>query len=187
MEELLKEIKEDFVELIEKAELSLDLAYSAIIFNNTEIAEDVLEVFESVNELYWKLQKNMLLLAKHLIKPEKLAPALVAIHNLREISKSTLLLSDLVLRGLPMHEVLNSIFTSSEETFIKVQVTSTGKLAGKTIKECGIQDNTGMRIICIKRGQAWIYGPTGDTRIEAGDILFAKGPIEGEEALKQLA
>ncbi|MEM3151700.1 MAG: TrkA C-terminal domain-containing protein, partial [Candidatus Bathyarchaeia archaeon] len=78
-------------------------------------------------------------------------------------------------------------FTSSEETFIKVQVTSTGKLAGKTIKECGIQDNTGMRIICIKRGQAWIYGPTGDTRIEAGDILFAKGPIEGEEALKQLA
>mgnify|MGYP001626429428 CR=1 FL=1 len=187
MEEIIKEIKEEFVELIEKAELSIDLAYSAIIFNNAEIAEDVLEVFESVNELYWKLQKNILLLAKNLVKPEKLAPMLVAIHNLREISKSSLLLSDLVLRGLPTHEVLSSIFTSSDETFIKIQVTPAGKLAGKTIKECRIQDNTGMRIICIKRGQAWIHGPTGDAKIEAGDILFAKGPIEGEEALKQLA
>lgn len=187
MEELLKEIKEDFINLIEKAELSIDLAYSAILFNNVEIAEDVLEVFNDVNELYWKLQKNMLLLAKNLVKPEKLAPVLVAIHNLREISKSSLLLSDLVLRGLPPHEILTSIFTSSNETFVRVQVSLSGKLAGKTIKEARIQDNTGMRIICIKRGRAWIYGPTGETKIEAGDILFAKGPIEGEDALKQLA
>lgn len=185
--ELINETKELLIELIEKAELSVDLAYSAIIFNNAEIAEDVSEMFETVNKVYGKLQRNALALAKTLVKPEKLAPFLTAIHSLKEIARSSLLLSDLVLRGLPTHEILRSIFASSDETFVKVQVAPGGKLVGKTLGEIRLQDNTGMRIICIKRGEAWIHGPTRETRIEAGDVLFAKGPVEGEDILKQLA
>ena len=44
-----------------------------------------------------------------------------------------------------------------------------------------------MRVIVIKRGEAWIHAPDGKSRIEADDVLFARGPVEGEELLRKLA
>ena len=46
---------------------------------------------------------------------------------------------------------------------------------------------TGMTVIAIRRGNKWKYGPDGDTKILAGDILFAKGPADGEKELLEIA
>lgn len=44
-----------------------------------------------------------------------------------------------------------------------------------------------MRVIAIRRGSKWIFNPSGKTRLEAGDILIARGDPDGEEKLEELA
>ena len=47
--------------------------------------------------------------------------------------------------------------------------------------------STGMRIISIRRGDSWIYGPDKDTVIIPGDVLIAKGSETGAELLEKLS
>ena len=53
-----KEAQEMLLELKEKAELMVDLAYSSIIYNNKELAEEVYELENLVDELNEELKKT---------------------------------------------------------------------------------------------------------------------------------
>ena len=44
-----------------------------------------------------------------------------------------------------------------------------------------------MMIIAMRQKNRWLYGPTKNTKIDSGDILFAKGPEDGEKHLIDLA
>ena len=49
-----------FVQLKDLSEMMIDLAYSALIYNNMEIAEDVLELEDYIDQLYFKFQQAVL-------------------------------------------------------------------------------------------------------------------------------
>ncbi|RPJ54153.1 MAG: potassium channel protein, partial [Methanobacteriota archaeon] len=53
------------------------------------------------------------------------------------------------------------------------------ELAERTLGEVKLQSRTGMRVIGIRRGNAWIYDPDKWSAVKAGDILLAKGPLAG--------
>ncbi|MBS7643738.1 PhoU family transcriptional regulator [Candidatus Bathyarchaeota archaeon] len=173
--------------ILDESELLIDLAYSALIFNSKDLAEDVVEMYRNVDGMRVKFDETVLKLAKLVESPEKLWVLLRMSYSAAEIAEASLMVADVILRGLPVHDVLQPIFQLSEETFVKVTVNKGANLDGRTLGEVRLQDNTGMRIVCIKRGENWIYGPNRDTKIMAGDVLFAKGPIEGESSLKSFA
>lgn len=176
-----------FSKITSTAELSIDLAYSAIIFNNRDLAEDVVEMHSKLERMYLEFGPLILLLAKKVDRPQNLFVILRTSRSFREMSDSATSLADVVLRGLPSHELLQSMFEESDETFVKVTVEYESPLAGKPLLVTRPQDETGMRIIAIKRGEAWIHGPDRNSVIEGGDVLFARGPIEGEDSLRKLA
>jgi uncharacterized protein with PhoU and TrkA domain len=39
----------------------------------------------------------------------------------------------------------------------------------------------------MRHKNRWLYGPNKNTKIDPGDILFAKGPEDGEKHLIKLA
>jgi uncharacterized protein with PhoU and TrkA domain len=39
----------------------------------------------------------------------------------------------------------------------------------------------------MRHENRWLYGPDKNTRIDGGDILFARGPEDGEKNLINLA
>jgi uncharacterized protein with PhoU and TrkA domain len=39
----------------------------------------------------------------------------------------------------------------------------------------------------MRHKNSWLYGPNKNTKIDPGDILFAKGPEDGEKHLINLA
>jgi uncharacterized protein with PhoU and TrkA domain len=43
-----------------------------------------------------------------------------------------------------------------------------------------------MCVIAIKRGRKYIYGPDKTTRVFLGDILFARGPQDGESCFRDI-
>ncbi len=58
-------------------------------------------------------------------------------------------------------------------------------LVGKSLGEVGFEDDIGMRVIAVKRGE-WIFNPRDDFVLNSEDKLLARGYVEGREKLLTL-
>lgn len=95
-------------------------------------------------------------------------------------------ISEVVLRGLQPHPILRRAIEEAEETVVRVQVSPGSSLVGETLRMAQVQEKTGMWILAIRRGDAWIR-PRPGTVIVEDDDLIASGYAEGEEDLEKLA
>ena len=178
-------IVDALVELKDTSELMLDLAYSSIILNSPELAREVQELEEHMDDLHTRFE---LLVLSSGFTPDESKDFLGLIRLgvvTEEIADAAAKLGEVVLRRLKPHPILKLAVEEAEETVTSAQVSEKSVLNGKTIKEARIADETGMWILAIKRGRRWIR-PKPTTRIKAGDILIASGYAEGEEDFKRL-
>ncbi len=166
--------------------LMVDLAYSALLLNNAEIAQQVLSLEEQMDQIYEKAQKLIIRVAME-EKDERKAVGLLRLLEASErIADAATRMADLVVRGLKPHGVYEAALKESEEVIECFRVERGSPLDGKTLGELRVQDETGMRIIAIKRGDHWLFNPRGDTPIEDGDLLIARGFAGGVPLLKKL-
>lgn len=179
-------IVEKLAELKDTSELMIDLAYSALLLNNKELAEEVHRLEEYVDELHTEFE--MLALYSGFKKEE--AKGLLGLIRLgvaaEKISDAAAQIAEVVLRGIEPHQVLKITIEEAEETIVYTPVTNDSVLTGKTLREAKIPEETGMWILAIKRNSKCIR-PRPDSRIQAGDILIASGYAEGAEDLRKLA
>ncbi len=170
---------EKLIEMKNISELMIDLAYSALIFNNREIAEEVKYLEERIDEAYSQLQEEAIKQAIEAGTPYGAITTIRLATSIEAISDSAVQIANVVLRGGEPHPVLRESIRESDITITRAKVKEGSILAGKTLGELNLASETGMWVIAIKRGNNWIFGPTENTRIMEGDILLAKGPIEG--------
>ena len=181
-----EEIVERFVELKDTSELMMDLAYSAILLDSKELAEDVQKLEEHVDELHTSIE---LLVLSSGFKPEE-AKGFLGLIRLgvatEKIADAAAEIAEVVLRGIEPHPVLKLAIEEAEETVTYTQVAENSPLANKTLREARIPNETGMWVLAIRRENNWIR-PKPNTTIKSGDVLIASGYAEGEEDLKKLA
>jgi len=181
-----EKIVEKLVELKNTSELMLDLAYSSILLNSRDLAEEVEALEEHMDELHTEFE---LMVLSSGFKPEESKDflGLIRLGVVTEvIADAAAEIADVVRRGIEPHQVLKMAIKEAEETVTRVQVSENSSLVGKTLREAQIHEETGMWILAVRRGNRWIR-PKPDTKIEAGDILIASGYAEGEEDLINLA
>ncbi len=75
----------------------------------------------------------------------------------------------------------------SESIISSATVLDNSDLAGSTLGDTKLANQCGMWVVAIKRGRKYIYGPDKATRVSAGDLLFVRGPQDGESCFKDLA
>ncbi len=181
-----EEIVERFVELKDTSELMMDLAYSSLLLNSKELAEDVQELEEHVDKLHTDFE---LLVLSSGFKPEE-AKGLLGLIRLgvvtEKIADAAAEIAEVVLRGIKPHPVLKLAIEEAEETVTYVQVTENSLITNKTLRNAQIPEETGMWVLAIRRRGKYIR-PKPHTKIESGDVLIASGYAEGEEDLKKLA
>jgi uncharacterized protein with PhoU and TrkA domain len=181
-----EKIVERFVELKDTSELMIDLAYSSLLLNRKDLAEEVQELEEHVDDLHTEFE---LLVLSSGFKPEESKDFLGLIRLgvvTEKIADAAAEIAEVVLRGIEPHPVLKIAIEEAEETVTRVQVAENSPLANKTLKQAQIPGETGMWVLAIRRGKKRIR-PKPSTKIEAGDVLIASGYAEGEEDLKKLA
>jgi len=184
-EESFEKIVDMLVELKDTCELMMDLAYSSILLNSKELAEEVQMLEDYMDNLHTKFE---LLVLSRCIRPEESKNFLGLIRLgvvTEKIADAAAQIAEVVLRGLEPHPVLKLAIKEAEETVIHVQVSKKSLLAGKTLREAQVHEETGMWVLAIKRGDKWLR-PKPETVIEAGDTLIASGYAEGEEDLRKL-
>jgi len=179
-------IREALVEMKDIAELLIDLAYSAVLFNDEDIAEEVLDLEERMDTLGYIVQMNAMLAARSAEDAEQLGGLLKVASATDKISDSAADIATTVLRGIKPHEIILEAIRSSEEPITKVLVTKNSEMCDKSLDALNLRE-IGLDIIVIKRGKNWIYDPIETTVIKENDYLFARGSPASIELLKKKA
>jgi len=185
-EEHFKKIVDSLVVLKDTSELMIDLAYSSLFLNSRALAEEVAALENYMDNFHTDFERLVLSSG---FKPAESKDfiGLIRIGVVTEkIADAAMEIADVVLRGLEPHPILKLVIEEAEETVTKVTVTENSSLVGKTIREAQIQDETGMWILVIRRGNWWLR-PRPNTVIYSGDVLIAAGYAEGEEDFESIA
>lgn len=173
-------------ELKNLSEIMIDLAYSSLLLNSQHLAEEVQILEERMDELHTEFEQFVLASG---FKPEESKHFLGLIRlgvATEQIADAGAEISEVVLRGLHPHPILRLAIEEAEETVVRVQVSSGSSLVGESLRKAQIQEKTGLWILAIRRGDAWIR-PRPGTVIVEDDVLIASGYAEGEEDLEKLA
>ncbi len=184
-EEHFKKIVDKLVFLKDTSELMIDLAYSSLLLNSQALAEEVEALENYMDNLHTEFERLVLSSG---FTPEESKDFLGLIRLgvvTEEIADAAMEIADVVLRGLEPHPILKLVIEEAEETVTKVTVSETSTLVGKKIREAQLQEETGMWVLVIRRGNWWLR-PRPDTVIKAGDVLIAAGYAEGEADFESL-
>jgi uncharacterized protein with PhoU and TrkA domain len=183
-----KSVEDIVLEIKDKSELMIDLAYSSLIYDNTTIAKEVYDLEDQIDTLYKNLQRQTLELVEN--KKLKINDALTVLRlaeAAEQIADAAQEIADIELRDVELHPILKMSIRDSDVVFTRAHVNDKSILCNKTLGELKLASETGMMIIAMRHGDKWLYGPNKNTKIDSGDILYAKGPEDGEKHLIDIA
>jgi len=179
-------IVDRLVVMKDTSELMIDLAYSSLFLNSISLAEEVEALENYMDDLHTDFER-LVLSSGFTPEESKDFLGLIRLGVVTEkIADAAMEIADVVLRGLEPHPILKVVIEEAEETVTKVTVSETSTLVGKKMREAQIQEETGMWVLVIRRGNWWLR-PRPDTVIYAGDVLIAAGYAEGEADFESLA
>ena len=168
------------------SEIMIDLAYSSLIFHDRELADEVLQLNEYVKDLNSQLEQ---IVVERVSQNKDFDRAITYIRLSRameDIGDSAEKIADVVLRDIKVHPVLAESILESGTSIAREVIHKKSVLAGKHLRETSLATDTGWFAIVVKRGSKWIIGPDGETVLEPGDIIFARGPLESRGHLCRL-
>jgi uncharacterized protein with PhoU and TrkA domain len=179
-------VRELLLEMKNLSELMIDLAYSAALFNNKELAEEVLELEKRVDILSYLLEMEIMLAARDPEDAEALTGVSTVASAADKISDAAADIAAIVTQNIGIHPIVSEIFEKVEEHLARVEVANNSILIGKSIDELELTAKMGVDIIAIHRNKDWIINPEENEKIATGDILIARGTPNGLNEFKEL-
>ncbi len=180
-------VRELLLEMKNLSELMIDLAYSSALYNDNDLAEDVLALESRVDTLAYLLEMEIMVASRD----PKDAEALVGISRVasstNKISDAAADIAAIVTRKIGIHPIVRQIFEQVEERLIKVTVKANSAIVKKEIRELDLAAKMGVDIIAIRRNNDWILNPEKTEKVLQGDTLITRGAQSGIEEFKDLA
>jgi uncharacterized protein with PhoU and TrkA domain len=170
------------------SELAVDLAYGSVLFESEGVAEEVVELEAEVDALKSRFEAWVLRAAVRVEDPVSLRGLVHLASATEVISDAALEISEGVLRGLDTHPVVAAAVEESDEVIVRVAVTADSRLADAARGARAGKNETGMRVIAVRRGDGdWVVSPGPETTVHGDDVLIAKGTRTGASRLADLA
>jgi len=181
-------VRELLVEMKNLSELMIDLAYSAALFNDKELAEDVLILESRIDTLAYLLEMEIMIAAGG---DPKDAEALIGVSTVAaatdKISDAAADIAAIVTCNIGVHPIVGEIFEKVEERLMKATVKDNSIISGKQIGSLELAARMGIDIIAIRRNKDWIINPKSTEQIFPGDTLITRGAPLGTKEFKDLA
>lgn len=182
-----RSVKDLLVDMKDTSELMVDLAYSAVLYKNREIAVEVLELEERMNVLRYHAHISLMLAARNPDEAEQLVGIVQVVNAAEKISNAAADIASILTREVGLPEELRSALPEAKESIMRAEVDEHSELAGSTLGELNLETDTGVQVIAIRRDTDWIFAPDRDTQVLRGDVLFGEGPDEGIERVYEMA
>ncbi|QLD85923.1 potassium channel protein [Natronomonas halophila] len=173
-------VKELLIEMKDTSELLIDLAYSAVLHQSDDLAQEVLTLEEKMDVLQMRARMSLMMAARNPSEVETLAPVLGIAAGADHISDAAADIAKIVLEDIGLPEAMRAALPEAVEALVRGEVADDSAFAGRTLLDINLESETGVRVIGIRRGDEWILNPGPGTTIEADDVMLMRGP---EEAL----
>lgn len=173
-----KNIRETLVELKDSSELAVDLAYSAVLFDNDDLAGEVVELEARANYLQYHARIALMLAAKNTTDAERLVGIFQVVDGAVDITEAAGDIARIQQRDLGIPPAFRAL-TDAHERFVRAEIGDDSRLSGRTLRELQLDVDEGVRVIAIRRDTEWIFAPGGGDQLLAGDVVFARGPSGG--------
>ena len=181
-------VRELLAEMKNLSELMIDLAYSAALFNDKELAEDVLALEVHIDNMGYLLGIEIMVASRG---DPRDAEALVGVSRVAaatdKISDAAADIAAIVTRDIGVHPIVGSIFEKVEERLMKATVKQDSTIANKRIGKLDLAARMGIDVIAIRRNKTWIINPKGSEHVLSGDTLITRGAPQGIKQFKDLA
>ena len=176
-------VKDILTEMKDISELIIDLAYSAITFQNDEIAKEVKYLETRMDYLNYEIRMIAMMASRTREEAEQLSGILQIAEAAETISNAAGDMADIMYMG--KSSALSKVLKKADEKIFRMQISPESKACNKSIGDLKIESETGIHIIAIRRGDYWIYDPDANTILKKDDVLIVRGAEEGFKELKQ--
>jgi len=168
-------VKAVLAEMKDTAELLIDLAYSAVLHGSKELAGEVLELEARMDVLQLRARMSLLLAARRPEDAEALAPVLGVVAAAEKISNAAGDIAKVVLDEIGLPDELRAALPEALELVARATVDGDSPMAGRTLGDLNLETETGVRVIAIRRSGDWLFNPTRETDLRAGDVVVLRG------------
>lgn len=175
-----EKVEKLFLEMRERSSFMIDLAYSALLYDNMDIAREVDILEEGMDEMC----DDLLWLALEMAEEKGFAMIKLAI-AIEELADGAREMADVVLRDVGIHPILGMSIRDSDEIITRVQVEEGSRLSDRSLEE--LETSSGMRVLAMRKGRRWIFDPDEREKAEPGDVMILSGPLEEEEEVLKMA
>ena len=182
-----RSVREILVEMKDLSEFMIDLAYSAALLNDKELAEEVVRLERRVDTLSYLLDMNAMVAVRRPNDAEALVGVAAVASATDKISDAAADIAAIVMRNIGVHPIVREAFEKVEERLCCAKVGSKSILAGKRLSELELEAKMGVDVIAVRREDEWIINPKPEEIIKGGDSLIVRGAPGGMMELKGLA
>ena len=165
------------------SELSVDLAYASVLFDDEELAEEVHSLEIEVDALQSRLEAWTLRAAADIEDPVSLLGLLHLAASTELISDAALEITEGILRDIDTHPVIAESVRESDVAVRRIRVDPGSGFDEEPLKRV-LDAHPGVSIIAIHRpDDEWVFYPDEGTQIGGGDVLLARGTWEATKSL----
>ncbi len=170
-------VKDLLTDMKDISSLMIDLAYSAVLFNNDDLARAVKDLEAEMNTLRYQVEVRAMLAAKTPMQATKLIGILRLASAAENIANAAERLADIVLRDIEIHPAIRESILESREAVDIIEIKKGSKLVGRT-KGSLKKEWHGPRVLAIKKSGAWIVKPEEGLKLGANDLVIISGTRE---------
>jgi uncharacterized protein with PhoU and TrkA domain len=174
------------IEMKNLSEVAVGLAYSALLYYDAGLAREVVAIEDEMDEMRYRLERWVLLAARHVEDAPRLRGVLHLATASEAIADCAQEMVWIVEKGEEVHPVLSAAVGESDEIVLKLRVFPGSPADGRTLGSLRLETETGMHALAVNRGGRWAYRPRDTFTLKGGDSLLATGAPEGLEPLAEL-
>lgn len=170
------------------SELIVDLAYSALVFDSKEMADEVRGLEIKMDKLNYQIRLAAMVASRSVHDAESLTGILQIAEAAQHISDAAGDIVDLISEGLDTRPFLPFMLRDADEKFNAVRIGPDAPLVGKTVHDSDIETSTGTQIIAIKRRSGgWVFDPGPSATLRGNDIAIIRGTEDGCKRFAEVA
>jgi uncharacterized protein with PhoU and TrkA domain len=165
------------------SELAVDLAYASVLFDDEDLAGEVLDLEVEVDALQSRLEAWTLRAAAELDDPVALRGFLHLANSAELISDAALEITEGILRDIDTHPVIAESVRESEIAVRRVRIGRQSGLDGGTVAAL-LAEHPGVSPVAIHRtDDEWVFYPDDEDHLEGGDVVIVRGTWDATEKL----
>lgn len=180
-----RNVKDILTDMKDASELIVDLAYSALIFNSEDIADEVRELEEKMDSLKYDIRLTAMVAARSVEEAEQLSGILQVAAAAENIANAAGDIVNLLEVDLESRPFLPFLLDDADEKIKMLKIEDNSPIHGLSFEELNPEE-MGVRVIAVRRIKKWVYDPEDDFKVRKGDILITRGVAGGFDKFRQV-